>query len=72
MLSFSDNKIIQKEQGGKKFKFRFTNFHVYGHEFIVTSLINFKILPREKNLPYYECNGVPINMIHDLLTCIPN
>lgn len=51
MLSFSDNKIIQKEQGEGEFKFRFTNFHVHGYEYIVTSLINFRVFPREEIHP---------------------
>lgn len=44
--------MIQKEQGGeKKFKFRITYLHVRGHEYIIISLINFKMLPRENIHP---------------------
>lgn len=52
MLSFSNSEMIQKEQGGgkQKFKLKIINFYVHGHEYII-SLINFKILPKEKIHP---------------------
>lgn len=45
---------------------------LHSHEYIVIFMINFKILLREKNSPYYKCNRIPINMMHDLLTHTPN
>lgn len=52
MFYFSNSEMIfkQKRREKKKFKFRIINFHVLGHEYII-SLIKFKILPREKIHP---------------------
>lgn len=51
VVYFSNSEMIKKaRREKKKFKFRIINFHVHGHEYII-SLINFKILPRVKIHP---------------------